>query len=75
MRNKSFLHFRLVLTVFIISVLSASCANQNADDSHASSPDQMSVKKLDTDSSSQMPVGVITDSSAKMPNPYDTVPK
>lgn len=51
-------------------ILTASCDQPKASDPAVQHSDSLSVKKMDTDNNSNMPVGASKDSATEIPNAY-----
>ncbi len=64
----------VILFAFFILVSFASC-DQNTRSTTSENPDSMFVKKMSADSNSTMPVHTPKDSTAKIPNAYDSSKK
>lgn len=54
----------------ILFLLIASCDQPGQSNAAVQHSDSLSVKKMDTDSNSDMPVGAIKDSAVEIPNAY-----
>jgi len=55
---------------FILALFIASCDQPKTSDPAIQHSDSLSVKKMDTDSNSEMPVGASKDSAVEIPNAY-----
>lgn len=69
---KVFFSFRrsLYTGVFLLSLFIVSCDQTQKSDSAVQHSDSLSVKRMDTDSNSDMPVGAPKDSTVEIPNAY-----
>ena len=64
---------KLFYPALLLSVLfMSSCGEGKKSDAPTQATDTLSVKKLTTDSSSDMPVARPKDSAARIPNAYDS---